>query len=194
MCLIIPMSSSNVDVGRVSMFDILKAADDFAVLGLQPQFPLDADVLETAFRKRQQMTHPDQFVTGDTTQQRLATQASSRVNDAYDRLRRPLQNALALFSCQFGEDPFGVIKPDPDFLESLLQWREMADEAVTQKNIEQLADLRETLDHKINTYVKLLTEAFLSADRDTIAIYLIQWHYLDKLNDNLMALEDDILE
>lgn len=176
------------------MFDILKAKDDFAVLGIQPQFPLDAHILETAFRERQRLMHPDQFVSADAAQQRLATQVSSLINDAYHRLRRPLNNAIALFTYYFGEDSLQIVKPDSVFLERVLEWREMADEAVAQKNLSALADLQDIIDQKTQECSIVLSEAFKSKERYRIADYLIQWHYLDKLSDDLAVMEEDILE
>lgn len=106
------------------------ADDDFAVFRLPRRFGIDAESLDARRRELQTLVHPDRYVAGDAAAQRLATQWSVRVNEAYRRLRDPVLRAAYL--CELGG---AAVRAEQNtsmphaFLMQQLQWREALEEA-----------------------------------------------------------------
>ncbi len=98
----------------------------FEVFGLAPQFRLNADALDAAFRAQQTLSHPDKFAHASASEQRLAQQRSALLNDAYSTLKDPVRRAAYLIENAGGEDPFAQTntKMPAAFLIEHLQLRE----------------------------------------------------------------------
>ena len=104
--------------------------DDFTLFGLPPRFALDTAALDERRRTLQVQVHPDRFAAQGTAAQRVAMQWSVRVNEAYRRLRDPLQRAVYL--CELGGVAVGLndnTAMPPAFLMQQMAWREALDEA-----------------------------------------------------------------
>ena len=114
--------------------------DDFALLGLPKRFALDRAQLDAAWKALQARVHPDRFAAEGVAAQRVAMQWAVRVNEAYQRLKNPLQRATYL--CELSGVPVGqhsnTAMPGA-FLMQQMQWREALDEASTLPEVEQLA-------------------------------------------------------
>src|SRR5678815_5907198 len=70
----------------------------FQLFGLSERFRLDAAALDRAYQELQSEVHPDRYATAGETEQRLALQASARVNEAYRTLKDPVARAQYLLS------------------------------------------------------------------------------------------------
>ncbi len=69
----------------------------FDLMGVRRTFDLDPSGLKKRFKSLQTSLHPDKFATaGDATQKELAEEWSAIVNDAYNKLLKPLDRALYL--------------------------------------------------------------------------------------------------
>jgi molecular chaperone HscB len=103
----------------------------FQLFGLPERFQVDATALDAAYRSLQSEVHPDRFAGEAETEQRLALQASARVNEAYQTLRDPVRRAQYLLSLH-GIDAFSERDTTlaQDFLERQLERREEAGEAL----------------------------------------------------------------
>jgi molecular chaperone HscB len=136
--------------------------DPFALFGLPRRYALDAAALGESYRALQRDVHPDRHVAGDERSQRLALQASARVNEAYRTLASPVERARCLLELA-GVD--ALAETDTalpiDFLERQLERREDAARAAAHGDLEALdrlagearaeaaaleADLRDALD------------------------------------------------
>jgi molecular chaperone HscB len=108
----------------------------FQLFGLPERFRLDAAALDRAYQELQSEVHPDRYATAGETEQRLALQASARVNEAYRSLKDPVARAQYLLSLH------GVNAADEtdtrlplDFLERQLERREAASDAADSGDI-----------------------------------------------------------
>ena len=115
-------------------------SDDFELMGLPRQFALDRALLDERWKLLQKQAHPDRFSTEGAVAQRVAMQWSVRINEAYQRLKHPLQRAAYL--CEL----FGVPVRAEDntsmpgaFLMQQMEWREALDEANSEADIDDLA-------------------------------------------------------
>ena len=99
----------------------------FQLFGLPERFRFDSAVLDRAYQRLQGEVHPDRYATAGDTEQRLALQASARVNEAYRALKDPVARAHYLLSLH-GIDAFDETdtKLPIDFLERQLERREAA--------------------------------------------------------------------
>ena len=118
-------------------------ANDFQLFDLPQQFELDAGDLAKRWKALQAQTHPDNFVSATSAEQRLAMQWSVRVNEAYQRLRAPLQRAAYL--CELRGVPINAESNTAmphEFLVQQMTLREELDEAAGNAvALQQLADM-----------------------------------------------------
>ena len=104
--------------------------DDFTLFGLPQRFALDAAALDRRRRELQAQVHPDRFAAQGAAAQRIAMQWSVRVNEAYRRLKDPLQRAAYL--CERRGAPVQAERNTAmprEFLQQQMAWREALDDA-----------------------------------------------------------------
>jgi molecular chaperone HscB len=102
--------------------------DHFTLFGLPRSFTVDGSALEQRYRDLQARVHPDRHAHLSDADQRLAMQWSTRVNEAYQTLRRPLSRAEYLLQLA-GLDVHGERTMPTAFLVSQMEWREAIEDA-----------------------------------------------------------------
>ena len=110
--------------------------DPFAIFDLPVAFNVDQILLSERYLVLQKSLHPDNFVTADAQEQRIAMQKSTEVNDALKTLKDPILRAEAIIALNTGEaqDLEQKSTQDVTFLMQQLEWREELE------NIEQSQD------------------------------------------------------
>jgi molecular chaperone HscB len=106
------------------------ASDDFELFGLPRRFALDRHELDVRWRAMQAQVHPDRFAVDGATAQRVAMQWAMRVNEAYRRLKDPIERAEQL--CRLAGvtiDRHDNQAMPREFLMQQMQWREALDDA-----------------------------------------------------------------
>ncbi|URI11747.1 Fe-S protein assembly co-chaperone HscB [Aquincola tertiaricarbonis] len=117
------------------------ADDDFTLFGLPQRFALDRAELDQRWRELQAKVHPDRFAAEGGAAQRVAMQWSVRVNEAYGRLKNPLQRAAYL--CELRGAPINAennTAMPAAFLMQQMEWREALDDAGDVPAVEALDD------------------------------------------------------
>lgn len=113
---------------------------DFEIFNLPQRFVLDAAALDTAWKALQRQAHPDRHASNSAQQQRQAMQWSVRINEAYQRLKHPINRAAYL--CELQGVPIraedNTAMPSA-FLMQQMQWREDLDEAQTPDALDTLS-------------------------------------------------------
>lgn len=115
--------------------------DDFTLFGLPQRFALDRGEIDERWRRLQGQVHPDRFAAEGAAAQRVAMQWSVRVNEAYRRLKDPLQRASQL--CELRGAPIQAennTAMPPAFLMQQMAWREALDDAADLPAVEALDD------------------------------------------------------
>jgi molecular chaperone HscB len=106
------------------------ASTDFELFDIAPRFALDPAALDARWRALQTEVHPDRFAAEGAAAQRVAMQWAVRVNEAYKRLKDPLQRAAYL--CELNGAPIeaedNTAMPTA-FLMQQMAWREALDDA-----------------------------------------------------------------
>ena len=121
-------------------------ADHFSLFNLPRTFRLDASLLDQRYREIQAQVHPDRFAHAGVAEQRLSLQWATRVNEAYQALKRPLPRAQYLLKIA-GHDlgaENNTAMPS-EFLMEQMEWREAVAEA---RQARELAEL-ESLHHRV---------------------------------------------
>jgi molecular chaperone HscB len=114
----------------------------FELFGLPQTYALDRDRLDAAYRELQQAVHPDRFAAQPESEQRLAMQWATQVNEAYQTLKHPVNRGIYLLSLQ-GIDALhaGNTKMAPAFLMQQMEWRETIETARAGRNVDMLDEL-----------------------------------------------------
>jgi molecular chaperone HscB len=105
-------------------------SNDFALFGLPERHALDRADLDARWRDLQAQVHPDRHAAQGPAAQRTAMQWAVRVNEAYGRLKDPLQRAAYL--CELRGAPIDAQRNTAmpkAFLMTQMQWREALEEA-----------------------------------------------------------------
>ena len=115
-------------------------SNDFELFGLPLQFAQDRAAIDARWKELQREAHPDKFAAQGSAAQRVAMQWSVRINEAYLRLKRPLNRAS--YVCELHGAPIqaenNTAMPTA-FLMQQMEWREALDEAHTAAAIEEIA-------------------------------------------------------
>lgn len=116
-------------------------SNDFDLFELPVAFALDRTQLDERWKALQREVHPDRHAASDAQTQRQAMQWSVRINEAYQRLKDPMQRAAYL--CELHGAPIQAennTAMPAAFLMQQMEWREALDEASTAAGVEDLAD------------------------------------------------------
>lgn len=97
----------------------------FELFGLPAVFRIDSDSLESAYRKLQNEVHPDRFASVGDSEKRLSMQWATRVNEAFQTLKKPLARGVYLLQLQ-GIEALSEKQTayPPAFLMQQMEWRE----------------------------------------------------------------------
>ena len=120
--------------------DMNLQSTDFELFQLPVQFAQPRELIDARWKELQREAHPDKFAAQGAAAQRLAMQWSVRINEAYQRLKDPLQRAAYL--CEMHG---AAIRAEnntampPAFLIQQMEWREALEDASTLAQLEQIA-------------------------------------------------------
>lgn len=163
--------------------------NDFAVLGVPQQFEQNEDLLSQRWKELQAQMHPDRFATQGAAAQRLATQWSIRINEAFQNIKDPVKRAALL--CEQAGVPVDLetnTAMPPEFLMQQMQWREALEEAQTS---EQVQTIQDTVNHErtliLSTVAWLIDEKgdYTQAARQVRALV-----FMDRFLESIYAKSD----
>lgn len=141
------------------------SSNDFELFNLPISFKLNRQVLDERWKNLQRSVHPDQFTTQDVASQRVAMQYSVRVNEAYQRLKFPLQRAAYL--CELHGAPIRAeanTRMPTEFLLQQMKWREQLEDASSLSDIGKLKE--EMLASKEAAFIRC--EAYLDIEHNWV--------------------------
>lgn len=168
--------------------------DHFALFGLPRTFALDAQRLDRVYRDIQAQVHPDRFAHAGEAERRLAMQWASRVNEAYQTLKRPFERARYLLSLHGVDamDPRDTSMP-ADFLMQQMAWRESLAEAVEGGDPAALLGIETELRaHAAALQGELAHRIDAAQDYPGAAGILRKWRFIDKLLEEAGAAHESL--
>jgi len=159
----------------------------FALLGLPETFALDLRELENSYRAKASEYHPDRHTAGDEATKRLALQASTQLNEAWQTLKNPLNRARYLLKLRGIDTQEHTNTSMPmDFLMNQMEWREAIEEAKGNQNLDRLEELSRELRAEIDAH-----ESNLGALIDTehnyanAALAVRKLRFMEKLEEEI---------
>lgn len=168
----------------------------FALFELPQQFDVDPKALQQRYLQLQHELHPDRFSHTSASEQRLAVQYSSFVNQAYSTLRQPLARALYLLDLMgmSGED-VAACKLDGGFLIQQMELREKLE------SLHDLVDPETVIEHLIeeitgdlDAELKQVRDHLAAGERDAAAAAVVRMQYLDKLRAEAEEREAELMD
>jgi molecular chaperone HscB len=129
---------------------------DFELFAIPQQFAQDRAALDARWKELQREAHPDKFAAQGAAAQRIAMQWSVRINEAYQRLQRPIQRAAYL--CELNGAPINAennTAMPAEFLMQQMELREALDHASTEENLDEISQQA----------AQILREQLLKAER-----------------------------
>lgn len=163
-------------------------SDDFELFGLPRRFALERRELDERWRAVQAQVHPDRFAVEGAAAQRVAMQWAMRVNEAYRRLKDPVERAALL--CQLA----GVVIDRHDnaampreFLMQQMQWREALDEARGGDFAAARALAREVEQRRDEVLARVAGALDERHDYAEAAAGVRELHFIDRFRDELAA-------
>ena len=113
---------------------------DFELFDLPAQFAQERTQIDARWKELQRQAHPDKFAAQGAAAQRVAMQWSVRINEAYRRLKDPLQRASYL--CELHGAPIQAennTAMPADFLMQQMAWREALEDAENVDDLDKIA-------------------------------------------------------
>ncbi|WP_300450672.1 Fe-S protein assembly co-chaperone HscB [Accumulibacter sp.] len=158
-------------------------ADHFSLFQLPPTFRLDGAQLDRRYIEWQSQVHPDRFVGAGDAERRLSLQWATRVNEAYQTLKKPLPRAKYLLhlAAHDIESENNALMP-ADFLVEQMAWREAVAEARAAHEHHELEHLHHRLQREMrDRYEELAVLLDERRDLNQAADRVRRLMFLDKL-------------
>lgn len=163
----------------------------FELFGLAPRFSIDLNSLERAFRQLQSEMHPDKYASHTQSEQRLALQQSTLINDGYQTLRNPTSRAQFLINLSGKTETAQALSNS--FLMAQMGWREAIEEAVASRDVIVLEALAKRLKHKITLQVNELAATLdLQGDFAAAELRVNELRFYEKLRHEIGEALDKI--
>ncbi len=178
--------------GLTAYFD--NAKTHFQLFGLAAIFQLDAAQLEQTFRALQAQVHPDKSAHLSDSEQRLAMQRSTMVNEAYQTLKSPIRRARYLLSLQGVDTQEETNTAMPiDFLMAQMEWREAVIEAQQAHDVDALGQLESRMKRETRELESQLSDKIDPEQDSASAAGLVRkLRFMEKLAEEIHAAYDEI--
>jgi molecular chaperone HscB len=168
--------------------------DFFRLFDLPLCFQLDTALLEQHYRALQVQFHPDKFSHLPEAEQRLSMQWSTRINEGYQTLRKPLNRARYLLALRGVDTQEETNTAMPlDFLMAQMEWREDIAAARQAKDDAALDGLADKLRQQTRTLEQQLG-CLLDDEQDYLAAAGIvrKLKFFEKLAEEIASAFDEL--
>ena len=166
----------------------------FDLFGLTPVFSIEGEALERSYRDIQSQVHPDRFANAGDAERRASLQWTTRVNEAYQALRRPVQRAKHLLELHGVDVAFETNTAMPkDFLVRQMELRESLEEAAGNKDAAALDALHKGIAREKKSLEATIAE-LIDAARDYAAAaeQVRKLMFLERLDEEIDATYEEI--
>lgn len=168
----------------------------FAIFDLPVAFNVDQSLLSERYLVLQKSLHPDNFVTADAQEQRIAMQKSTEVNDALKTLKDPILRAETIIALNTGktQDLEQKSTQDMAFLMQQLEWREELENIEQSQDENALESFAKRLKKETKEMLTALEEQLNEQQWSTAAQFCDKLRFLKKLADEISQVEERLFE
>ena len=168
--------------------------DFFSLFNLPARFQIDIALLDQNYRALQAQVHPDKFAHLPESERRVSMQWATRVNEAYQTLRKPLDRArylLALHSVETQEETNTAMPVD--FLMQQMEWREAIAEARQARDSTVLDELQGKLQQEVRALQQQLAQ-LIDSEQDYLSAAGIvrKLKFFEKLAEEIASAFDEL--
>jgi molecular chaperone HscB len=180
-------------------------SNPFELLGLDPCFAIEPELLEQRQRDLNRALHPDRHAGKSPGERREALGRSMDVNRAYRTLRDPASRAEALFELLGESWSSERTVTDPTLLGEMLEQREQLDEIRRNKDMERLKLLARDMRARESALVEQMARAFqpltdalpvpaggARPQMSTVRRLLTELRYVRRFVEEVGAIEDEM--
>ncbi len=163
----------------------------FELFGLPVSFEIDLSTLDAAYRKIQNQVHPDKFASGTDTEKRVAMQWTTRANEAYQTLKKPLNRAAYL--CELNGVDIAAesnTSMPAAFLMQQMEWRESLDELRSGTNPTGLQHLEQEVQSSLKLTIRNIQSACEMNDFHAVASLIRTSMFMEKFLSDIASLDD----
>ena len=173
------MSKTSAAAGKA----LTSSGNPFELFGLQPAFALDAAALEKSYRQIQSQVHPDRFAHAGDAERRASLQWTTRVNEAFQTLKNPVQRASHILALHGVDVAFETNTAMPEkFLMQQMELREALENAERSKDTGALDSLHKSIAADKASLVKNLAQRIdVEHDYAAAAGLVRELQFLEKL-------------
>jgi molecular chaperone HscB len=165
----------------------------FEIFGIPAGFDVDIAALDERYRELQREVHPDRFARASQAEQRVSMQLATRVNEAYQTLKSPLERAGYLLQLQGVDPEFETNTAMPaEFLAGEMERRERLEAAVTACDWQQLIALSTDLRTEEDAQLGRMARQLEAADWKEAAATLRQLKFLEKFSEDIGEAEEEM--
>ncbi|HEX4859395.1 MAG TPA: Fe-S protein assembly co-chaperone HscB [Usitatibacteraceae bacterium] len=159
----------------------------FALFGLPAAFEIDAARLDATYRELQREVHPDRFAAAGDSEQRLAAQWATRVNEAYRTLKSPLDRARYLLHLGgVDTDEESDTSMPVEFLMEQMHWRERLESARTTRDHAALEALAARANAQRHALIEALRRELADPPQEQPARLTVRkLRFVDKLSEEI---------
>ena len=166
----------------------------FSLFNLPARFQIDTALLEQNYRALQAQVHPDKFAHLPEAERRVSMQWATRVNEAYQTLRKPIDRArylLALHGVETQEETNTAMPVD--FLMQQMEWREAIEEAQQAKDSAALDELQGKLQQDVRALQQQLALTLDDAHDYLAAAGIVRkLKFFEKLAEEISSAFDEL--
>lgn len=165
----------------------------FELFGLAPGFGLDQTQLSQSYRELQRSVHPDRYASAPERERRESLQRASQINEAFQVLRDPLKRGYYLLELRGRGQDHAAPETDPGLLMEQMELREALEEAKHSAHPGQtVTALLDQVERKISVLVGQISAHFAADQLDAAAGALRKLQFFRRVQDEALALEEDL--
>ena len=166
----------------------------FEIFSIAVGWQISIRDLDTRYRQLQLEFHPDRYASAGQTEQRLAVQTASLINQAYDTLKSPLKRAQYLLELNnIDADQDSHITSDSVFLMRQMALREaLSDIRQAAKPLQSLAQLRADVEQGYDEEQEQFHSQYQANGLDDAFNTVAKMQFSAKLLDEIEQLEAEL--
>jgi len=173
------VSSSDAICNNCGKIQPPNSKDDFKLMGMDRNFNLDLDKLETSYLNLQQLFHPDKFSNLSEREKKYSTIFSSMINEAYQNLKNPVSRASLLLELEgvdrsLEENSFN----DPEILEEIM---EIQNKFLDSDDLESKKIVLKDINNSLLETTRDISKSFEEKKYDIAQKLNIKLSYLEKI-------------
>jgi molecular chaperone HscB len=177
--------------------DIL-TCDFFQLFDVPVSFEVDLDLIQQRYMELQKAVHPDKFVNASAQEKRISMQHTSRINEALNTLKQPVERAIYLLKLKDMDINFenettmdaAFLMEQMEMREALSEVREKEDPLVELDHI--AVEIRSKMKNMMNDFSSCYEEDRLDEARELVRKMQFMQKAKKEVNDLSAAIEDEL--